>query len=282
MFRIELTRIASRVIALLAVLLPVLGAAAHADEFSLRSQQSGRYVTIENGYLAAVAGSPAAARTWEMIRLDGDKVALRVPANGTFVRAGVGKGTFLAEGSGHIRGWETFELRRLRNGGVALRSVLNGKYVRAGVGNRSLLAAVSDRVGSWETFDLVTVGNQGPAAASLVGSWRLLQVAAQGGRLRDVRPDVAQRAWMTFERDGALSGRGGCNSFRATYRLEGDSLSVGRIVTTKMLCAGEAGEVEEDLYDGLPQIASFFASAGGNRITLVDRFHSPVAVLGRR
>jgi len=40
-------------------------------------------------------------------------------------------------------------------------------------------------------------------------------------------------------KDGVLRGFSGCNTFRARYRTEGDSIAVGQIATTRRQCNGE-------------------------------------------
>ena len=43
---------------------------------------------------------------------------------------------------------------------------------------------------------------------------------------------------LSFQ-DGVVSGGGGCNTFRATYRREENRLTIGPVATTRMACAGE-------------------------------------------
>lgn len=49
-----------------------------------------------------------------------------------------------------------------------------------------------------------------------------------------------------FGEDGQLAGSAGCNTYKATYTLDGDQISVGPAGTTRMLCAQPAGVMEQE------------------------------------
>jgi heat shock protein HslJ len=65
-----------------------------------------------------------------------------------------------------------------------------------------------------------------------------------------------------------VSGSGGCNSFTATYTVDGAKLTIGDPASTLMLCDGPAGEVETSYFAALPSVASFTATA--DTLTLFD------------
>lgn len=75
--------------------------------------------------------------------------------------------------------------------------------------------------------------------AVLVGvRWRLVESPA-GVAVGD--------AWMTIASDGAIAGRTGCNSFRATARIEGNRIVTGPAAMTRMMCAAPVAAQETAL-----------------------------------
>ncbi|MFJ4880417.1 META domain-containing protein [Streptomyces sp. NPDC088745] len=62
-----------------------------------------------------------------------------------------------------------------------------------------------------------------------------------------VPKDTAGKAYLTFGEDGSLRGRTGCNSLNGTAEESRGNLDVGRVVTTRMMCQGGAGEVEKKM-----------------------------------
>ena len=84
-----------------------------------------------------------------------DLVAIQSAHSNKFVRAGVGKESFLAAVSEHIQAWEKFRLIELDDGLVAIQSAHSNKFVRAGVGKGTFLAAVSDHIQAWEKFRII-------------------------------------------------------------------------------------------------------------------------------
>ncbi|MDP3525458.1 MAG: META domain-containing protein [Hoeflea sp.] len=240
-------------------------AVAKAEEILLQSVESGMYVTLVNGMLAAASPDARGASRFDTVRLEGDRMALRDLRSDGFVRAGVGQGTYLAPGSRHIRGWETFELVRIRGDRVALRSAQNGKYVRAGVGRAALLAAVSPRVGGWEQFRFVNprdagrgngqagnqgnnqAGNQGgrPVAANLFGNYVITHIAAENGFLVRVGGRMAARAQLSVDESGTVRASVGCNSMSARLSIRNDLVRAEGVMTTKMMCSGQGENAAE-------------------------------------
>jgi hypothetical protein len=229
-------------------------AVATAEEILLQSVQSGMYVTVVDGTLAAAAPDARYASRFDTVRLEGNRHAFRDVRSGSFVRAGVGQGTFLASGSPHIRGWETFEVLGVNGRDVALRSVQNGKFVRAGVGRRSHLAAVSDRAAGWETFRFVPAGRgngqagnqQGSNQAGLnlgdlAGNYRITHIAAQNGFLVELGQAIASQARLSLNARGEVNTTVGCNTITTRISVRNGRMSGGgQVMMTKRLC-GEQG-----------------------------------------
>jgi hypothetical protein len=226
-------------------------AVAKAEQIVLQSVHSGKYVTLVNGRLAATAPNARRASMFDTVRLEGNRMAFRDLRTGTYLRAGVGKGAFLAPGSPHIRGWETFEVQRLRGGAVALRSAQNGRYVRAGVGAGSRLAAVSPHARGWETFRLVSIqdlinggnenaGRGGPDLGDIAGTYRITHVAVKNGFLVRLGRDLAQQSSLSLSDRGNVRVSVGCNTMSAKVRVRnGQFRTEGGLMGTKMYCPGQ-------------------------------------------
>ena len=75
------------------------------------------------------------------------------------------------------------------------------------------------------------------AVVDLVGTrWVLEEL--DGSTLVDTFPTIA------FGGDGSVTGSAGCNTFSGTYAVDGTSLGVGPLGTTKMACADPTMFVE--------------------------------------
>ena len=101
------------------------------------------------------------------------------------------------------------------------------------------------------------------AAALESRDWRLSQLAIDG-ELAPVADDV--RATARFE-DGAITGSGGCNRYRAGYTLDGDRISFGLAMSTRMWCGDEAGRVEYAYLQALERAAAWSIDDGALIIT---------------
>ena len=51
-----------------------------------------------------------------------------------------------------------------------------------------------------------------------------------------------------FGSDGRMSGNTGCNSASASYTVEGDRLTISRLLTTKRACVAQGGDELEGAY----------------------------------
>jgi heat shock protein HslJ len=94
-----------------------------------------------------------------------------------------------------------------------------------------------------QSGDAATTGNVGqdekpPSAADLEGAWLLEDLGGRGV------VDMV-RTTLEFTADGRVSGSGGCNRFTGSYTLDGDTLGVGPLASTKMMCP-EAVMAQED------------------------------------
>ena len=77
--------------------------------------------------------------------------------------------------------------------------------------------------------------------------------------------------------DGQATGSGGCNSFSATYQLDGAALSFSEVLSTRMACPEPAMGLEQAFYAQLGSVASW--SSDGGSVTLYDASGSALARL---
>ncbi len=76
-------------------------------------------------------------------------------------------------------------------------------------------------------------------------------------------------ATIEFGADGRISGNGGCNTYSASYQVNGSSLSIGQTQATQMMCAEPEGlsTQEQEFLAALQRTASFRLE--GNSLTLL-------------
>ena len=104
--------------------------------------------------------------------------------------------------------------------------------------------------------------------ASLVGTqWSLTSYNNGKQALVSVLNGTSISA--SFSQDDNLSGSAGCNSYTATYEVEGDQMSIGPAAATRKYC-GEAGVMEQEAayLQALGKVASY--KIEGDALTLFD------------
>jgi len=82
-------------------------------------------------------------------------------------------------------------------------------------------------------------------------------------------PNLGRVAVTAQFASGTLSGHSGCNTYRASYTQQGDSLTIGKdIASTKIACPSLPSAVEQAYLQRLPKVRSFARS--GSTLTLQD------------
>jgi heat shock protein HslJ len=66
---------------------------------------------------------------------------------------------------------------------------------------------------------------------------------------------------IAFE-GGRASGSGGCNRFAGSYEQDGDSISLGRLASTRMACAEAVMTAERSYHSALESVTSWSATGG--------------------
>ena len=62
---------------------------------------------------------------------------------------------------------------------------------------------------------------------------------------------------LSFTADGTVSGRSFCNNYNGSYTLSGQSLTIGRVASTKMACPPPEMELERAFADILTHVSRF-------------------------
>jgi len=130
------------------------------------------------------------------------------------------------------------------------------------------LAACSDDGGSGSsTSSSRATGSSTKSVPLLATDWVLTDTTTL-----QAAPDTAVTAHFA---DGTVAGNGGCNQYRAPYRLDGPKLTIGpEIAGTRMACAKGPTAVERAYLDRLPRVREYsivadelkLADAGGKVI----------------
>ena len=95
-------------------------------------------------------------------------------------------------------------------------------------------------------------------------TWQLSEQAVDGG-LTAVPEDVL--VTLVLEA-GNAGGNGGCNTYFASYEIDGAAISFGPIGSTMMACEGPSGETEAAYFANLALVASW--SSDGGSLSLSD------------
>ena len=82
----------------------------------------------------------------------------------------------------------------------------------------------------------------GSNSPSLIGSWKL---TAYGPADSPVPAVEDAGASLTFNDDGTLTGNGGCNGLGGEYKVNGDQIEFGPIMSTLMACVDDARMTQE-------------------------------------
>ena len=112
--------------------------------------------------------------------------------------------------------------------------------------------------------------------ASIQGRWQLVSHGSASSQMA-AAADVD--AFIEFGENGQLSGNVGCNGFGGEYKVDGDVLTVGPNISTKMFCEGPVGEQEATTLSVLFESATFslegdtltITSADGNSVIMLER-----------
>lgn len=113
-----------------------------------------------------------------------------------------------------------------------------------------------------------------PPARTPAGKWLAEDIGGGGviDRLQTVL-DIAP--------DGAVSGSGGCNRIAGRAEISGESISFGRLVSTRMACAPAAMNQEQRFLSALENARRWRIDSARGKLFLLDAGGAAVAVLAR-
>ncbi|MFD3165420.1 META domain-containing protein [Herpetosiphon sp. NSE202] len=110
--------------------------------------------------------------------------------------------------------------------------------------------------------NLPTVDVSQPGAGLTGSKWNVLQINGQALKGQQALP-------LSFEADGRASGHSGCNGYGGDARIDGDRLTLGPIMSTKMACADpELQQQETTLFEALEKVTSY--KMAGDKLSLLD------------
>lgn len=106
------------------------------------------------------------------------------------------------------------------------------------------------------------------------GRWVLVELNGQPAQ----SSDSAHRPWIQFSgAEGTVSGNGGCNRFAGKYTRADSSLHLTQLLSTKMACAANPLNAQEQKYLGVLESADYFSIAN-DTLSLFDTAAQPPRV----
>jgi heat shock protein HslJ len=115
----------------------------------------------------------------------------------------------------------------------------------------------------------------GGASADIVGEWRLVSF----GPASSPRPAAGETS-INFGADGQLAGNVGCNSFGGEYKMKGDKIEFGPIMSTLMACMDTIGDQESATFAVFANTVPFALT--GDTLTITSADGSMVVVLAKK
>lgn len=113
-----------------------------------------------------------------------------------------------------------------------------------------LLERVVDGAGAVQGWLSYARGGQNRQGPRLHGAWRLDDLG-ENGTIDSLKSP------LTFATDGTLRGEAGCNRVNGTFTLDGDTLKIGRLATTRRACAKAVMAQERRFLDTLRRAAGW-------------------------
>ena len=112
----------------------------------------------------------------------------------------------------------------------------------------------------------------GGNSASVAGTWKLVYY-----NQTPAAPDVNTSIEL---KDGRVNGNVGCNGFGGEYKVDGDSITFDKMISTMMACADPIGMQESTTLAATSQTATFVLN--GNTLTITSADGASVIVLEKK
>ena len=211
------------------------------------SVQSGTEITalFENGQLSGSAGCNTYTASYTV---DGNKIAITMPAS-TMMMCAEPEGLMEQEQAylAALTQAATFQIREDRLEIRDATGALLVNYVAAAD------ALVGDTIPPAEPIGLTT----NPWTLAAFGDSSLSLDALAGGRIT-----------MTFSADGQVNGGAGCNTYRGSYKVDGNQLTFSPMASTKKMCAEPVMALEQAFFAALGETTSYEIS--NSQLMLLD------------
>jgi putative lipoprotein len=120
------------------------------------------------------------------------------------------------------------------------------------------------------------VVSQPPPVVPAEGIMGIEWIAAE---IQGLPADAAVRSTLRLEPDGRAYGSGGCNRFTGGARIEGSTLALGPLASTRMACAPPQGPQEDRYLQALNAARRYEIVEG--RLRLLDANGAVLAVFSR-
>lgn len=124
---------------------------------------------------------------------------------------------------------------------------------------------------------LAACSGNASASASLTGTWELVSFGDPAS-LTPAAEDVETS--IKFGEDGKMEGSVGCNGFGGDYKVDGNTITFGPIVSTLMLCEGAVGNQETTTFNVFAESATF--NLEGDTLTITSADGGSAIMLARK
>jgi heat shock protein HslJ len=90
-------------------------------------------------------------------------------------------------------------------------------------------------------------------------SWDVQSYNNGRGGVTTLVPDTSMT--VHFAEDGTISGSSGCNAFAGSYTVDGDSITISQLATTKLICSNDVMEQEQAFLTALAASTQYALAA---------------------
>ncbi len=202
------------------------------------------------GSPAMLPGASLAGTSWNLTTLNGDDIAPPIRVTAKFSADGMMSGT-----SGCNRYNVTYEVDgNSISIGTAMSTMMACNEASMAVEN-AYIAALGATTSYQINDNTLTLFDAGGAAVATFSAAKEIALAGtswavqayNNGKQAVTTPVIGTEMTAIFGKDGNLSGSAGCNTYNASYRVDGNSISIGPAATTRMMCAEPEGIMEQEM-----------------------------------
>jgi heat shock protein HslJ len=156
-------------------------------------------------------------------------------------------------------------------------TTLEASYL-ANLGNAATFTATADKLTVYNKTGKLVLTYAAGAANPLEGEW--LVTGYNNGKGAVTGTITGTELTATFTPDGQVSGDAGCNTYNGPYKLEGTSLTVGPLATTRKACEPAIMDQETQFLAALQTPTTVEPS--GATVTLRDANGATQVILGTK